>query len=701
MRPILAVLLPALAGVSCASAAAEGKNVIVYQPDIVAAGRLFMTALNVPVETPKLTVTVPDCAELLDRTPLPAKTTLRKYYFRALKPAQEAKIVFALPAGQVAATFVIWSFDDLRQFRKLKGVQLPRRWPLGEPLPELKEGQTVTTEKMKAAFKGRSPAGRQWLKLTDDQIWALQPDSIWQDVDEISGYHHYQLFPELQDSVYVSRLISSNLNYAQLLSYRYGFSVDGQVSYSPSYSVFISEEAALSILPESYRLEGVEVPEFSFVVHNRGAAPVEQYRCQITNAEDQFLTEFERTNLALNGYDSLSVSLNLDPGENLLHIYLLFYNGQVYTPVFQDSLEFMLLAPAADNHLQILENAPQVSLVVPADFLDHYLALRVSPFLAEYREVHSGQPGISALNNGNQNLQDLFFCSLDSQAVNLTQFTLTFTNALPLYRQEDSQSAISADGIYPGFWDPELGYWVPIRDIQRDSLNDTLAVSWNGTQLPRILRLLYGEDLTPPEITYSVGSQYFAPGDFIARNPDFGFTLSDVNGLDLGIGGHPPVLRLDGEIRNPEDYTINGTGVYSLLSFIRMEELETNREHTLELEISDLFGNSTVSELVFQVADQMLLTELSNHPNPFAEHTTIAWYLTDVPERISCRIFTASGRLVRRLDPPFPQIGYGTTVWDGRDDYGRRLANGVYFLKFTVQRRRQTIEKIIKLAKLR
>jgi hypothetical protein len=150
---------------------------IAYKPDIVGVGRMFMVALKVPPTAPDVKVTVPDGVELLDRTKLPATGELRKFYFRALKPAKQADIVFAHPAGDLTVSVEIWSFDDLRQFRELKGVKLPRRWPLGEALPELKEGQTVVTEKQKEAAKGRGAGGAQWVALTDEEIWSLQPDS--------------------------------------------------------------------------------------------------------------------------------------------------------------------------------------------------------------------------------------------------------------------------------------------------------------------------------------------------------------------------------------------------------------------------------------------------------------------------------------------------------------------------------------------
>ena len=76
---------------------------------------------------------------------MPAKSETRKFYFRASKPAPKAEMRFALPSGEVVVPIEIWGFEDLRKFRKLKGVQLPRRWPLGERLPELKQKQIFPT----------------------------------------------------------------------------------------------------------------------------------------------------------------------------------------------------------------------------------------------------------------------------------------------------------------------------------------------------------------------------------------------------------------------------------------------------------------------------------------------------------------------------------------------------------------------------
>ncbi len=174
---LLVVIGPLVCVLLSIPAHSQDEGPIAYKPDIVGVDRLFMVALKVSADAPEIKVAYPDSVTMFDRTPLPAKSELRKYYFRSLKPAKQADIVFAHPDGEIVISVEIWSFDDLREYRELKGVQLPRCWPLGEELPELKQGQTVTTEAQKEAARGRGAPGKHWLDVSDEQIWNMQPDS--------------------------------------------------------------------------------------------------------------------------------------------------------------------------------------------------------------------------------------------------------------------------------------------------------------------------------------------------------------------------------------------------------------------------------------------------------------------------------------------------------------------------------------------
>ena len=51
---------------------------------------------------------------------------------------------------------------------------------------------------------------------------------------------------------------------------------------------------------------------------------------------------------------------------------------------------------------------------------------------------------------------------------------------------------------------------------------------------------------------------------------------------------------------------------------------------------------------------------------------------------ISIRIYTSSGRLIKRLNSVL-QPGLNTIEWDGRDDDGDFVANGTYLYKLILE----------------
>ncbi len=68
-------------------------------------------------------------------------------------------------------------------------------------------------------------------------------------------------------------------------------------------------------------------------------------------------------------------------------------------------------------------------------------------------------------------------------------------------------------------------------------------------------------------------------------------------------------------------------------------------------------------------------------PNPFRDRTVIPYRLNR-PEGAELRIFDSRGRKIRGIAIG-GRPGAGEVVWDGRDDQGRRVAQGVYFARLT------------------
>ena len=74
---------------------------------------------------------------------------------------------------------------------------------------------------------------------------------------------------------------------------------------------------------------------------------------------------------------------------------------------------------------------------------------------------------------------------------------------------------------------------------------------------------------------------------------------------------------------------------------------------------------------------------LANYPNPFNPETWIPYHLAN-PSNVRITIYDARGAVVRQLDLGHQREGYYTNrsraaYWDGRNDFGERVATGIYF----------------------
>ena len=73
-------------------------------------------------------------------------------------------------------------------------------------------------------------------------------------------------------------------------------------------------------------------------------------------------------------------------------------------------------------------------------------------------------------------------------------------------------------------------------------------------------------------------------------------------------------------------------------------------------------------------------TLLRASPNPFVTQTAFQFALTKA-ENASVAVYDISGRLVRNLHRGVLSAGERSMTWDGRNDGGRAVASGTYFLR--------------------
>jgi len=89
-----------------------------------------------------------------------------------------------------------------------------------------------------------------------------------------------------------------------------------------------------------------------------------------------------------------------------------------------------------------------------------------------------------------------------------------------------------------------------------------------------------------------------------------------------------------------------------------------------------------------------------NYPNPFERETDITFNLTSAAEMATVKIYTVSGRLIRILEKPFA-INFTVIHWDGRDEDGKEVANGVYYYKVSLKQEDKNIVEMGKMMKLK
>ena len=124
----------------------------------------------------------------------------------------------------------------------------------------------------------------------------------------------------------------------------------------------------------------------------------------------------------------------------------------------------------------------------------------------------------------------------------------------------------------------------------------------------------------------------------------------------------------------------------------------------LSLDVSawDNANNPTEAriDLTLLKSKKLDLLHVFNFPNPFAHETQFTFELTS-DAKITVDIYTLEGRRIKSIPPEYYSIGYHRINWDGRDEYGGMLANGVYLYKMTAGDGSQKINHIGRLAVFR
>ncbi len=231
-----------------------------------------------------------------------------------------------------------------------------------------------------------------------------------------------------------------------------------------------------------------------------------------------------------------------------------------------------------------------------------------------------------------------------------------------------------------------------------------------------VLRFLTQQDLENPVLDVTFDGIHILDGDIVSAKPEIQVTLDDENQALLL--NEPTDTAFFKVFLTDPSGSVNRIwfrqGNQDILQFVPANgpanvskvfyrpDFAADGKYQLTVRASDKSRNNSGdrdNSVNFEVINRATITEVLNYPNPFTTSTRFVFTLTghEVPTAMRIQIMTISGRVVREV--PMSEIGplhVGRNItdfaWDGTDQFGDRLARGVYLYRVMAQLNGQDIE---------
>jgi len=216
------------------------------------------------------------------------------------------------------------------------------------------------------------------------------------------------------------------------------------------------------------------------------------------------------------------------------------------------------------------------------------------------------------------------------------------------------------------------------------------------------------KDNTQPILDVVFDGMHIMDGEIVSPRPNVVISLKDDNSYlvfeeDADTANIAMFVTTPQGVQRKVVYGVNNDGPVSW-------KFETNKnrfrisytpdytedgKYHLLIQARDKSGNLSGSndyEITFEVINKSAITQVINYPNPFTTKTRFVFTLTGarIPDVFTIRIYTVSGKIVKEIHKQeLGNIHIGNNItdyyWDGTDNFGSRLANGVYFYQVTVK----------------
>jgi hypothetical protein len=231
-------------------------------------------------------------------------------------------------------------------------------------------------------------------------------------------------------------------------------------------------------------------------------------------------------------------------------------------------------------------------------------------------------------------------------------------------------------------------------------------------------RLKVNADVIPPLLDVTFDGVHILNGDVVSSKPTILIQLKDDNAYlplnDTSLvrvklrypDGTLKSIRFDGDTLkfSPSENPAGGTNNAASIQFKPILPLDGDYELLVSAkDRSENASGATDFSVMFQVTNQSMISNLLNYPNPFTTSTAFVFTLTgsELPTNMRIQILTITGKIVKEITmAELGPLKIGNNItdykWDGRDQYGQLLANGVYLYRVITDIKGKKIDKLNK-----
>lgn len=195
-------------------------------------------------------------------------------------------------------------------------------------------------------------------------------------------------------------------------------------------------------------------------------------------------------------------------------------------------------------------------------------------------------------------------------------------------------------------------------------------------------------DTTKPTMNLTIDGNDIFDGEYISSQPKIKIELSEPSLVPITDTSSISIFlnnKYVNYLGNENNVSVSFSQTNPKVTVNYTPTLEDG-EYTLRVFGKDASGNVGDSSGIsksFNVQSEAKLLNVYNYPNPFNSDTYFTFKLTQIPDEIKIKVFTIAGRLIKEIELNGSQLNYDLNkiYWDGRDDDGDLIGNGVYLYK--------------------